>query len=127
MKSLRVEDVAAIHAFVIRETGGLDGVRDTGSVASAVGRMHSGTADTELYPSLHQKAAVLLESLVHNHGFIDGNKRTALASAAAMLYLNGHRLDYEDEAAVAFMLAVATHELELPAIIRWLRDHSEGV
>jgi len=122
---LTVEDVLETHAAVIRMSGGLAGLRDVGSVASAVGRMQAGTSEGELYPSLHTKVAALLESLVHNHGFIDGNKRTALASAAAMLSLNGCALDYATGEAVDFMLAVATHRLDFDDIVRWLRDHSE--
>lgn len=86
---LTVADVVGIHEAAIDRSGGLYGIRDRGSVESAVGRVSAGTASGELFPTLHEKAGALLHALVQNHGFIDGNKRTALASAAAMLYLNG--------------------------------------
>jgi len=76
---LTVGEVVGIHGVVLRESGGFPGLRDLGSIASAVGRMSAGAAETELFPSLHEKRAALLEALIRNHGFVDGNKRTALA------------------------------------------------
>ncbi len=89
--------------------------------------MSAGARETEVFPSLHEKVAALLQALVQNHGFVDGNKRTALASAAAMLALNGWWLDYEDDDAVAFMIGVATHEIDFEGIVEWLREHSARV
>lgn len=120
-----VEEICGAHDAVIEESGGLDGIRDLGSIASAVGRMSAGAGETEVFPSLHEKVAALLQALVQNHGFIDGNKRTALASAAAMLALNGWRLDYEDDDAVAFTIGVALHEIDFAGIVEWLEEHSE--
>ncbi len=125
MKLPTVEDICAAHDAVIEESGGLAGIRDLGSIASAVGRMSAGAGGTELFSTLHEKVAALLEALVQNHGFVDGNKRTALASAAAMLALNGWRLDYEDEDAVKFVIGVALHDIDFDGIVAWLREHSE--
>jgi len=109
-----VEDICAAHDAIIEESG-----------ASAVGRMNAGVVESELFPSLYWKVAALLEALVRNHGFVDGNKRTALASAAAMLALNGWWLDYEDADAVDFMIGVALHEIDFDGIVKWLREHSQ--
>ena len=68
-----VEDVCAAHKAAIEESGGLYGIRDLGSIESAVGRVSAGTASGELFPTLHEKAEALLHALVQNHGFTDGN------------------------------------------------------
>ncbi len=86
--------------------------------------MSAGAEDTELFVSLHEKVAALLEALIRNHGFIDGNKRTALASAAAMLTMNGWELDYDDAEAVALVVGVAIRGIAFDGIVAWLRQHS---
>ena len=48
-----------------------------------------------------------------------------MASAAAMLALNGWWLDYEDDDAVAFVIGVATHDIDFAGIVEWLREHAE--
>ncbi len=67
----------------------------------------------EAYPSIWEKAAALLQSLACNHGFVDGNKRTAWVAAMAFLDQNGHLLEpgFSQQAAEDLVLAVATGEL----------------
>ena len=90
--NLTAEQVLFIHSRLIDETGGSHGVRDTGLLLSAVERPKSGFGDTELYPDIFAKSAALMESLIKNHPFIDGNKRTAITSSAIFLQVNGHNL-----------------------------------
>ena len=66
--------------------GGLPGIRDVALIESAIGRPYTG-----YYPRLHQKAAALAESLVRNHGFIDGNKRTAFIILFLFVLRSGYR------------------------------------
>jgi death-on-curing protein len=81
MNYLTVEQVLFIHARLIAETGGEHGVLDLGLLQSAVSRPHETYGGQNLYPDLFLKAAALLESLIGNHAFVDGNKRTAITSA----------------------------------------------
>lgn len=67
--------------------GGLPGLRDVALIESAIGRPYTG-----YYPRIHHKAAALVESLVRNHGFIDGNKRTALGLVALFILRSGYKL-----------------------------------
>ncbi len=123
---LTTGDVVAIHDQVIASAGGgTAGLMDIGRVEAAVARMNAGFGSVEFHPDVFEKAAALLEALVGNHGFVDGNKRTAMLSATALLELNGWELTYSPDEVVAFAIGVATHEIEFDEIVRWLREHSE--
>jgi len=86
--------------------------------------MHAGAADTEFFPTLFEKAAALLQAIATYHPFVDGNKRTALISAGAMLEANGYTVAYTPDDAVHFMLSVVNDRLSIEQIVEWLREHS---
>jgi len=86
--------------------------------------MTSGWGDEEFYPTLFDKAAALLDSIIHNHPFIDGNKRTALLAAGSFLDLNNWELTFDKDEAVKLALAVANKQLAMPEIVQWLQTHS---
>lgn len=82
--------VYEIHDLIIRETGGQAGLRDAALLHSAVARPFASFADQDLYPDDFDKAAALFHSLIKNHPFNDGTKRTAFASALYFLERYGH-------------------------------------
>ncbi len=122
---LTAEQVLFIHARLIDETGGLHGVRDLGRVQSAVARPQTTFDGVDLYTEIFSKAAALLESLVNNHPFVDGNKRTGIAATGLFLRLNGMHLTATNPELVTFTLAVAQSKMSLESITAWLRTHSE--
>ncbi len=123
---LTATEVVGVHAAVIASAGGGSaGLLDIGRIESAVGRMSSGAGDVELFPDLFEKAAALLEALVGNHGFLDGNKRTAISCAGTLLKRNGWELTYGAPEVVDFALGVAKHEIEFDEIVVWLREHTK--
>ncbi len=129
MKSLTFEQVLFIHDRLIEETGGKHGLRDRDLLASAVARPQAGSGDVEFYPSLHDKAAVLMESLIRNHPFVDGNKRTGLTATGIFLALNGWELMASPQEIYAFILNVGGEQSDQPRptwheISTWLMDHS---
>ena len=77
-----------------------------------------------LYPDLVTKAAALMHSLIANHLFVDGNKRTGIAAAGLMLIRNGWRLETSNARLEAFTLRVARGESDSAEIARWLRSNS---
>jgi death-on-curing protein len=81
---LTLDDVLGIHQDSVDAFGGGHGVRDHGGLEAAVMRPQSG-----YYSDVIAEAAALWESLSQNHPFVDGNKRTAIASMAAHLAING--------------------------------------
>ena len=71
-----------------------------------------------------RKAAVLIDSLVRNHPFIDGNKRAGIAVAALFLRLNGYQLTASNEELETFTLNVTTQKPELEEIAEWFSRRS---
>lgn len=120
---LSPEQILFLHSRLISETGGAHGVRDLGMLLSAIGRPQATFEEKDLYPDLFLKAAALMDSLVRNHPFVDGNKRTAIASAALFLRLNGHHLVVDNNEMVRFALACAQSQLSLDEIVEWFKGY----
>ncbi len=127
MKVLTPQQVLFIHARLVATTGGNRGIRDVGLLASAVARPQATFEGQALYPDLFEKAAAVLESLILNHPFVDGNKRTGMAAAALMLRQNGWQLRTSNEALVELAMRVAQGGVPLTEIAAWLRQHSVPV
>ena len=100
---LTVADILGMHAVLVEKYGGMPGVRDMGGLQSAVYRPQSG-----YYTDILEEACALLESLLVNHPFMDGNKRTAFAACSVFLRINGRGMRADSD-----WLYVA--------LIRWLR------
>jgi len=120
---LREDVVIAIHAEQISEHGGSHGIRDTGLLSSAIARPKNRLAYTES-PSAFDLAATYAAGIIHNHPFVDGNKRTGFLCAYLFLSLNGWKLTAPEVEAVDAVLALATREIDESAFSNWLRDHS---
>ena len=120
MRYLTPEQILFIHARLIAETGGEHGLRDLGLLLSAVARPEGTFDGDELYPDLYHKAAALMESLINNHPFVDGNKRTGVASAAMFLRINGTQLTASREELESFVLSIARGEESVETIAEWL-------
>jgi death-on-curing protein len=82
-------------------------VRDYGLLESALARPRTTVFGAEAYPTLVEKASALLESLVRNHGLIDGNKRLGWLATEVFLYLNGHEVGAPDDTKFDLVMAVA--------------------
>ena len=110
------------------------GTRDVGLVESAAHRPRTSLGVTEKYTSLNAKAAALFHSLVKNHAFFNGNKRTALVSLLCFLDVNNCVVEATDDEVFDFVLAVAEDSLPgandnadapVEAIARWLKVHTK--
>lgn len=123
MRYLTPEQVLFIHARLIAETGGDSGIRDLGLLQSAVSRPHASFEGKDLYTDLHHKAAALLESLINNHPFVDGNKRVGFTAAGLFLHLNGYHLTASNTEVETFILSVASGEQTAKSIAEWLKSH----
>jgi death on curing protein len=124
MKYMTPEQVLFIHSRLVAETGGSHGVRDLGMLESAVARPQASFDGKDLYPDLFIKAAAQTESLINNHPFVDGNKRTGITAAGLFLRSNGWRLAAKSEDLEQVTLNVATGKLKVAGLAEWLRDHS---
>ncbi|MDQ6423094.1 type II toxin-antitoxin system death-on-curing family toxin [Paenibacillus sp. LHD-117] len=123
---LSKEEVVSAHYFMMKKMNDADqaGVKDHGLLESAVHRPQQSVFGEDAYPNLFDKAAALLESLVKNHCFHNGNKRTAYLVTKSFLMLNGKHLKMERKYAVEFIVDIAKgiHSLEITANI--LNEHS---
>ena len=124
MDYLTPAQVLFIHARLIAETGGSAGLRDVGLLEAAVARPRATFDGALLYPELPSQAAALMESLVRNHPFVDGNKRVGITAAALFLRRNGLRLTATNQELEAFTLAVARGEVPLDDIAAWFGAHT---
>ncbi|MEU1081055.1 type II toxin-antitoxin system death-on-curing family toxin [Streptomyces sp. NPDC005908] len=121
---LTAEDVLAIAEDAVDDQR--IAVRDAGLLESAVHRPSASMFGQEAYADLFDKAAALLQSLVVNRPFVDGNKRTAWVSCVVFLALNGVQLRPDIDAAEHLVIAVATGRLdEVKGISEALRDLAE--
>lgn len=106
-----------MHIVLIKRYGGSDGVRDMGSLESAVLRPQSG-----YYKDVIESAAALFESLAINHPFVDGNKRVAFAATDVFLRINGYRFSLNSKEIYASMMKFfETGTFKLASIEPWLR------
>ena len=88
-----------MHAILIKRYGGAEGVRDMGAVEAAVFRPQCG-----YYADVVQEACALMESLLINHPFVDGNKRAAFAALDVFLRINGYRITSASQNLYALMM-----------------------
>ena len=118
-KYLTVNEVIVIHEYLISEFGGSRGLRDLGSLESALARPSTGH-----YDNIYEESAALMESLAINHPFIDGNKRIAFFVTDVFLRLNGYFIDCDSKSAHNyFMELFESNNFRFKNLLPWLRKH----
>src|SRR2546423_2761858 len=118
---LDLDIVLDFHAEQLALFGGADGIRDLGLLESALARPVNKFAYGET--NLAVLAAAYGFGIAQNHPFIDGNKRTALASLIVFLGLNGIEFDAPQEQTTAIVLSLAAGEIVEDIFARWIADH----
>lgn len=126
-KFLTKEEVVSAHYFMMRRMNDADqaGVKDHGLLESAVHRSQQSVFGEDAYPTLFDKAAALLESLIKNYCFHNGNKRTAYLVTKSFLMLNGYHLRMERKYAVEFIVDIAKGLHSFEKIVLVLKEYSE--
>ncbi|MCS3664570.1 death-on-curing protein [Salinibacter ruber] len=118
--------VDAIHADQLKQHGGLPGARDEGAVESALARpKHLQTYGDD--PSVHRLAAAYGAGLARNHGYRDGNKRTAFMAMYVFLRFNDQQVDAKEAVVVDLMKAVAQGDCEEEKLTAWLDGHTVSI
>ncbi len=120
------EEILYIHHQIIEKVGGSHGVRDMNLFLSTAERPKSAVFGEEQFPTVFLKAATYLESFAAYQIFVDGNKRTGLASVARFLFINGFKLTASNQEAEQFVMKVASKQVALPEIASWLEHHSKS-
>src|SRR3989344_1580898 len=103
---LTLEQLVTIHNDQIERYGGSHGIRDLGLLESALLRPQTTFGGQDLYLTIFDKAASLLHSLLMNHAFVDGNKRTAMTTTLVFLELNGYTLSVSQDQLVQTALRI---------------------
>lgn len=116
-------DALFFHQLLIERYGGAGGLRDAGALESALHRPQTGYYDTLIH-----EAAALLESLIQNHPFIDGNKRVAFAVTDVFLRVNGYRITADSKTIYAALMKLFDEKtLDLEHLVSWLESIVEQV
>lgn len=117
-----LDEVLAIHELQISAFGGSPGLRDQGLLEAALSRPLQTFDGMELYPSPEEKAAALLESIVVNHPFFDGNKRLGYVLMRLVLMEAGKDIKASQEEKYEMVIGVAKGGLNAADIVKWLRE-----
>ena len=124
MRYLTLGEILQLHRRIIEISGGADGVRDLGALESAVAQPKATFDAMDLYPTLIEKGAALCFSIVQNHAFLDGNKRTGHAAMSTFLLLNGAEVDATVDEQEQLMLDLAAGRLSRDQLPAWLVEHT---
>lgn len=117
---LTLNEVLGMHRVLLKRYGGAEGVRDMGALEAAIYRPQTG-----YYQDVIEEAAALMESLIINHPFVDGNKRISFAAADVFLRINGYRITMNsDEVYNALMVLFDSGKMDYAHILKLLRDNT---
>ena len=108
--------------MLIAQSGGMDGLRDEGLLDSAVNTPLQAFGG---HPTILEKAARLGYGLIHNHPFVDGNKRIGTHAMLVFLDINSITLSYEDDDLISVILHVAAGDMDDHGLLEWLKNHIE--
>jgi death-on-curing protein len=120
-----IQEVLKLHKSLVDNFGGSHGVRDLSALESALARPFQTFDGTELYPSIYEKAAALVESILINHPFIDGNKRTGYGLLRIYLGLYGFEISASIDNRYELIINIASGTLKFEGILAWLQQHTK--
>ncbi|WP_183574558.1 type II toxin-antitoxin system death-on-curing family toxin [Mucilaginibacter sp. X5P1] len=118
-----LETALEIHDRSIDNYGGSRGIRDKGSLLAALARPYATFDQQELYPTPVEKAAAIFESLIINHPFMDGNKRTAYVLLRATLYIFGFDISASQIEKHEMTIAASKGDIRIDEIKVWIEEH----
>lgn len=121
-----LEDILHLHQQSIDLHGGARGVRDISLLESAIARPFQTFGGDDLYPSPFEKAAALAESLIVNHPFVDGNKRTGTLAMVAFLMECGYKIIATEEDLYNFIISISTGEIKFDEIVDLLKKNTSA-
>lgn len=127
LKYLSEAEVIAVNEEMIAKYGGLHGVKDLNLLRLAVGRPQMSIGFQDAYKTVFDKAAAMFHSIINNHPFLDGNKRTSLFSAILFLEYNGWKVILKRKEAVKFTMRAHNYDWTVEQISKWLKDHSKKI
>jgi death on curing protein len=124
MRYLTLLEVLELHRQIIEQSGGAVGIRDLGLLESAIAQPIMTFGGEDLYPSVIEKTIAIGFSIIMNHPFVDGNKRTGHAAMEVFLILNGMEISASVDEQEQIILAVASGKIGREAFVEWLKMHT---
>jgi death-on-curing protein len=118
---ISVKEGEEVHKLVIEMFGGSHGVRDYNALNSALARPFQTFDNRYLYSGTLEKGASLLESILLNHPFIDGNKRTGYVLLRLFLIQNGVDISATQELKYELVIGIASGSTKYEQILLWLQ------
>lgn len=116
---IEIKDVETIHNILIERFGVSKGIRDFGLLGSATNRPFTTFDNQALYSTPADKAAAILESILINHPFIDGNKRMAYTLMRLNLLENNLDINATQDEKYNMVIAASTGEMRFDSIRAW--------
>ena len=114
IETLSKSDIMTIHDTLIERIGGSYGIRDNNLLESVVAAPYQCVFEEELYPSLFDKAGKYMFDFCNYQIFVDGNKRTGVASAETFLNQNGYEMTFTNEEIYNLAIDIATGKITNP-------------
>ncbi len=122
---VEIDEVIAIHERMLEIGGGREGIRDFTLIHSAIERPKATFAGKNLYPTIWLQVAAVIQSLIRNHPFNDGNKRTGYFSTLRFLNLNGYDLKVSDKDIIDFTLSIDVERPPIEEIAEWFQKYAK--
>jgi len=120
---ISITEAEEIHQILINTFGGSQGIWDLNALNSALARPFQIFGDKELYSTPTYKAAALIESIVVNHPFVDGNKRTGYVLMRLFLMSKGFDIEATQDEKYNFVISIASGNLKFDEIVQGLKNH----
>jgi death on curing protein len=117
------ELIDKLHELSLKRYGGSSGIRDEGMLESAIARPFQTFGGEQLYPTVFSKTAAIGQSLIMNHPYVDGNKRTGLLAMIAMLEGFGYELIAEPDETYQVTINISTGKIEFEDLCIWIEDN----
>lgn len=134
-ETLTIDEIVEINRQQIETFGGLflpvNNFHNQASLEYALEALDAVSFGKELYPTLAEKAALLVFTIIQTHVFHDGNKRTAMSVSRVFLLLNGYDLEIETEAidqgAMDIAIDIANSALDRDALVEWINERMQFI
>jgi len=118
-----LEEVLSIHKILVEQFGGLQGIRDQSALESAIARPFATFDGVDLYPTPQAKGAALMESILINHPFLDGNKRTGYTLMRLFLLNANTDINANQDEKYQSVIKTASGQQKYNEILLWLENH----
>ena len=123
VKKLTIKQIIKMQDSLIKNTGGLSGLKDMGLLESALAAPFASFGGVYFYPTIKEQAARLAYGIANNHAFVDGNKRIGMLVLLIFLKENGILLDCSNEDLIKLGLSVADGTYNVNNTLEFIIEH----